>query len=180
MIKGFILVILFFGFQSFLLSQNKTSTVISIIPTGAKTLHDYQSNASPMQIAFDKETGYVHSVYMATSYSDTNFSGMQTVYFFSSDEGITWSYIANLTPILTRYPSITISSEGNALIGVHSQIGGNLRVQFFYDALPGLGSFFLLQPALIPSYQTMYPRFVFTENVSNPVKFVFVDRKSVV
>lgn len=174
MYKGFILTVFFLSLQSILLSQNLTSPVITITPTGAKTLHDFQSNASPMQIAFDKDRGYVHSVYMATSYSDTNFTGMITVYFFSSDEGITWEYNGNLTPVLTRYPSIAISSEENAMIGVHSQIWGNPRAQFYYDAFPGLGAFFLLQPALVPSYQTLYPRFVITENISNPVKFVFV------
>jgi len=146
------------------------------VMTGGETIYDLESNGTPVQIWQDPTTpANIHTVLTTAPLDDLTFTNRRSKYYFSSDLGVTWAYVGEAGNVKTGFCTITGTSEGNALIGNHGNSnGGATRTQFYYDALPGLGSFTILDP---PVYQTngyIWPRVIPTTNISNPVKFAFV------
>jgi len=151
------------------------SWTFTYVMTEGASIYDLQSNGSTVQIWQDPATpDNIHATMMTAPFDDLTFTNRRSKYFFSSDRGTTWAYVGEAGNVRTGFCFITGSSEGNALIGNHGANGGGVtRTQFYYDALPGLGSFTLLDPPAVSSNGYIWPRGVFTTSITNPVKFVF-------
>ncbi|HEX2788660.1 MAG TPA: T9SS type A sorting domain-containing protein [Ignavibacteria bacterium] len=149
-----------------------------------QSFYDLASNGSTMQIwqnpSDPDELHYVQTWSPDSVTGSTSFLTRTTKYYFSSDRGVTWSFIADIVPptgIASGFASVTGTSEGIELIGIHTNVGtpATTRGQFFYDAFPGLGSFTRLDPGLNPSsLGCIWVRMVATANVSLTNKFVFI------
>lgn len=153
-------------------------TLTTFTPTGGTTIYDLESNGVPMQIWQDPNTpDNIHCVLTSSPPGDPGFTVRQTKYYFSSDRGVTWAFVADVPSPTPRSGFCAISglSDGNALVTNHSNAGGGTtRAQVFVDAFPGLGSFTALDPGLIGSAAPIWPRVVATSSITNTNKFVMV------
>ena len=152
------------------------SATFTPIHSQARTIYDLQSNGSPLQIWQNPlNPDQIHAVYMTANYNDPAFVNRRCKYFYSSDRGITWSYITEV-PNNTRsgYVTVTGMSDGNILVANHSNAGGGVtRVQVFADIFPGLGSFSRLDPGTGGhSPPPIWPRIASTSSITNANKFV--------
>lgn len=152
-----------------------SGSVSEVAVGNLRNYYDLESNGSPVQIWQDPtNANNIHAVYTFSA-QETGWSDRTIQYFFSSDKGATWSFVGNV-PASGRagFGTITGLSTGVALIGSHTNAGAstNVRVQFFVDAFPGLGSFTNLDPAG-ETNKYIWPRVVGTTNVASANKFVF-------
>jgi len=151
---------------------------VTITPTGGTTIYDLASNSVPQYLAQDPNTpDNMHAIFMTAPFNDLSFTNRRSKYYFSSDRGQTWSFAGEMNPTNKRsgFPAITVSSEGNALGANHSSTDGNTttRTLCYYDAAPGLGSFTVMDPDLLPGGQApIWPRITQTSNVNLTQKFV--------
>ncbi|MGB9697445.1 MAG: T9SS type A sorting domain-containing protein [Ignavibacteria bacterium] len=165
---------------TFNIGDGPQAWTVTITPTGGTTIYDLASNTVPQYLAQDPNTpDNMHAVFMTAPFNDLSFTNRRSKYYFSSDRGTTWSFAGEMNPTNTRsgFPAITVSSEGNALGANHSTTSGNstTRTLCYYDAAPGLGSFTVLDPGLLPGGQApIWPRITATGNVSLTQKFVQV------
>lgn len=145
----------------------------TFIPTGAATIYDLQSMATPIQIIQDKNnTNNIHAVYTVSPYNDsTDFPHRTVKYYFSSDKGQTWNLAADFLQVSkSGFPSLSIMSNGNAII---SLLGGTPKKTYtFVDAFPGLGSFAELGSA--PCFGS-WPQIVSSESISQTRKFHIIN-----
>ncbi len=165
------------GPKKIAVSNGYSAWTITYTWMGGITIYDLQSNGSTQQIWQDPVTpDNIHSVLTHSPPGDPSFTVRLTKYFFSSDRGQTWSFVADAPGgVRTGFNCITGTSEGIELIGNHGANGGSpTRSQFYYDAIAGLGSFTLLDPPAYQSNGYIWPRVVATLNVTLPNKFVFV------
>ena len=154
------------------------SAVFTPIHAQARSIYDLQSNGSPVQIWQDPVTpNNIHAVYMTADYNDPSFTNRRCKYFFSSDRGITWSYITEV-PLGARSGFVTVTgmSDGNILVANHSAVGGGTtRAQVFADIFPGLGSFQRLDPGTEGHFpEPIWPRIISTSSITNTNKFILV------
>jgi hypothetical protein len=162
--------------------QINNNWTVTYTLTGGETIYDYQSNASANQIWQDPATlTNMHVIIMSSPAGDPTFTERLSKYYYSADKGVTWSYVGSAGNVRTGYPCITGTSEGNALVGCHGSdpAGGTTRILFYYDAVPGLGSFTLLDAGLINTPSTSnvglsWPRIAPTQSVSLTNKFIYV------
>lgn len=144
-----------------------------------RNYYDHQSAGSPVLIWQDPANpNNIHAVYTYSAIAFNQTYPDRTVkYFFSSDKGITWTYITNLPAegYKSGFGTITGLSNGSALIALHTVGSNNIqRTQIFADAFPGLGSFTLLDPGGANDSKYLWPAVVATNNVSLANKFVFI------
>jgi len=165
----------------FTINLSETDFIISatFTPTTGYSIYDLQSNGCPVQLWQDPVTpNNIHAVYMTADYNDPGFFNRRCKYFFSSDRGITWSFITEVpnTGQKTGYCVVTGMSDGNILIANHTSAGGgNTRAQVFADLFPGLGSFQRLDPGTGGhSPEPIWPRLAATSSIINTNKFVMV------
>lgn len=149
--------------------------VSQVVVSNLRNYYDLESNGSPVQIWQDPtNANNIHACYTFST-EETGWSDRTVQYFYSSDKGVTWSFITNV-PASGRagFGTITGLSTGVALIGSHCNSGAttNVRTQWFVDAFPGLGSFANLDPGGAANAY-IWPRVVATTNVSATNKFVF-------
>ena len=153
-------------------------TSITYTPTSGQSLYDHQSNASAVQIWQNPfYPNQIHVVYMSAKYDDPSFDNRRCKYFYSSDRGVTWTFITDVPDsVRSGFVTVTGLSNGNALIANHSDAGGGVtRTQVYADASPGLGSFYRLDPGTgnlgLPP---LWPRIIATSNITNINKFVLI------
>ena len=160
------------------LSESDFILSATFTPTHGQSIYDLQSNGSTVQLWQDPvNPNNVHAVYMTADYNDPSFANRRCKYFFSSDRGVTWTFIAEVpNGYRSGFVCITGLSNGNALIANHSNVGGgSTRTQVFADIFPGLGSFDRLDPGTgghIP--EPIWPRLAATSSITNTNKFVVV------
>jgi hypothetical protein len=151
-------------------------TNVTMVPTGATTIYDLESNGTPVMIWQDPNTpDNIHAILMSSPPGDPSFTVRQTKYYFSTDRGTTWAFVADVPSPSVRsgFPAITGLSDGNALIANHSDAGGGTtRAQAFVDAFPGLGSFTALDPGVVGGGAPIWPRIQSTSDITNPNKFI--------
>lgn len=139
--------------------------------------YDVQSGGTPMQIWQDPSNpNNIHAIYTYSAQVE-QWTDRTVQYFFSSDKGTTWNFITNV-PVegyRSGFGTITGLSNGNALIALHTSASNNvIRTQIFADAIPGLGSFTMLDPGGLNSNKYLWPSIVATSSVSSENKFVFI------
>lgn len=158
---------LFLLFSNTLLSQ-------TFIPIGGKTIYDLQSNGSPQQIVVNPNNpDEIHVVYVISPYNDdTLFTNRRTAYYFTSNGGVNWSYLGNVTPLKSGFASISILSDGIPIISLNRTSGVETRAVVYVDAFPGLGSFTELDPG--SSKTLLWPRIIGTSSITNANKFVLI------
>ncbi|MDD5363068.1 MAG: T9SS type A sorting domain-containing protein [Ignavibacteria bacterium] len=155
----------------------------TFVPIGIATAYDLCSNGSPVHIWQDPATP--DNIHIAVIYAPvgdgTTFPNRRTKYFYSSDRGTTWSYLADVpTGTKSGFPTISGFGDGTALIGNHTVHGGlsNPIAQAWKDEFAGTGSFLQLTPPLVnaPSstYEPEWPRLVPTANTTLTNKFIMI------
>ncbi|MDD5362592.1 MAG: T9SS type A sorting domain-containing protein [Ignavibacteria bacterium] len=149
---------------------------VTFVNTGCTTLYDICSNGSAVEIWQDPaEPDNIHAVFMTAPLNDgLSFPNRRSKYYFSSDRGTSWTYLADI-PTGTRsgYPTISGLSDGTALVANHSLDGGGvLRCQAYKDAFPGVGSFIRLDAPGNNGYE--WPRVMPTSSLSLTNKFVMI------
>jgi hypothetical protein len=166
------------------LSPDSWSVTTTYTPIGCASIYDLCSNGSPVQIWQDPATP--DNIHIAVVYAPlgdgTSFPNRRTKYFFSSDRGVTWTYMTDVpTGIKSGFPTITGCSDGAALVGNHTTDGAaNTILHAYKDAFAGTGSFTNLYPtdANTTTSQPIWPRFIMTSNLSLSTKFVAVASQS--
>ncbi|MBN8571767.1 MAG: T9SS type A sorting domain-containing protein [Ignavibacteria bacterium] len=143
-----------------------------------RNYYDHQSAGSPVLIWQDPSNpNNIHAVYTYSAIAFNQTYPDRTVqYFFSSDQGVTWAFVANLPTegYKSGFGTITGLSNGNALIALHTVGSNNIqRTQIFADVFPGLGSFVLLDPGGLNDSKYIWPAIIATNNVSLTNKFIF-------
>ena len=155
-------------------------TSVGYTPTTGQSIYDLQSNGSPVQIWQNPlYPDQIHAVYMTANYNDPSFTNRRCKYFYSSNRGVTWTFICEV-PIVTRsgYVCVTGMSDGNILVANHSNAGGgSTRAQVFADIFPGLGSFVRLDPG-DGGHVAIWPRIVATSSITNPNKFFLISSQN--
>lgn len=147
-----------------------------------RNYYDYQhggTSGTPVQIWQDPvNPNNIHAVYtFSASWYDGLYPDRTVKYYFSSDRGITWSFITNLSPggYKSGFGSITGLSNGSALIILHTNdANGIVRTKIYADAFPGLGSFVTLDPGGNVSNKYIWPQIIATNSVNSTNKFVFM------
>jgi len=153
-------------------------------PIGCSSIYDLCSNGSPVSIWQDPSTpDNIHMAVVHAPLGDgTSFPTRRSKYYFSSDRGTTWTFISDVpTGIKSGFPTITGTSEGNALVANHCQDGTTSQiVNVYVDAFPGVGSFTHLIPpyANTTTSQPIWPRVITTTNVSLSTKFLAIGSQS--
>ena len=150
--------------------------MISIAPN-LRTYYDLQSNGSSHMVQLDPNTpSNIHAAFMYSPNRDSLVSSRRTVYCFSSDYGFTWSAYNSITGNTSAgFPVMLIMSDGSALIGNHTKLGGTIeRAQWFADVGPGAAAFIQLDPGIYGSAAALWPVGIQTKMLNNQTKFVFV------
>ena len=174
-IKYIFVLLLFFISVSFAYSQVNWNA--SFINTGGTTIYDLASNSTPQWIVQDPSNPLnLHAVVMASPINDpTSFPGRRTKYYFSSDGGNTWSFTADVNDRKSGFPSISVASDGVAVICNYGTTASYPMTHnmVHFDANPGLGSFVTYEPpASMGNY--FFGKFCLTSSISNPVKFILM------
>jgi hypothetical protein len=145
----------------------------SFIYTGFSTINDLPSHGTPQNIYQDPNNpDRIHIVGMHLAPGGVT-GDRRIKYYYSSNRGQTWAFIANVPDAYAGFPVVTIMSNGNPLISVNTSIGApnGYRAQWFYGDGPGLGTFTNLDhPQSIGDYN--WPRTVATNSITLPNKFV--------
>jgi hypothetical protein len=143
------------------------------------TAYTLQSNGAPLEIWQDPVTPA--NLHIAFTYSPNpdpapGFTGRLVKYYYSSNSGTNWTFVANVPTIRAGFVNITGTSDGNALIANHTALtsGGTTRTVAFSDAFPGLGSFTSLDPGLNGSNAYIWPSIVATNSIALTNKFVII------
>ncbi len=147
--------------------------VTQFVNTGATTIYDLASNSSPQWIAQDPAfPNNIHIVIMYVPLGDpASYPSRRSRYYFSSDLGISWTYIANVNERKSGFPSIMVASDGAAVICNYGTTSNNTstRTLIYQDALAGLGAFTLYDP---PNNPYFFGKFCLTSNINLPTKFI--------
>ena len=158
-------------------SQDKSPSAVTVtlVDVGARSIYDLCSNASPVQVWQDPNTpNNIHAVFISSPAGDPSFAVRLAKYYFSSNKGATWFFVADVPNVRCGFPTISGFSDGSALIANHNADGGGaVRGQAYKDAAAGLGSFTRLDaPGNVGPY--IWPRVLATNNTSLANKFVFI------
>jgi hypothetical protein len=156
-------------------AEKNSSNVITYTYTGCSTIYDLVSNATPQNIIQDPNNpNKIHVACMSSPWGDAQpeFPGRRVEYYYSSNKGVSFDFVGNVTELRSGFPQITLTPTGIELISFNSGSGSTEKTQWYLDAAAGLGSWTALYPALYTPY--LYARTVFTNSLTNPVKFVTV------
>jgi hypothetical protein len=145
---------------------------------GSASIYDLCSNGSPVQIWQDPATpDNIHIVIVHSPSGDPapGFAARRSKYFFSSDRGLTWTFISDVPSIRSGFPTINGFGDGTALISNHSTDGGApaAKGQAYKDAAAGLGSFTRLD-APPNDHVYIWPRVCATQNLTIANKFIMI------
>jgi hypothetical protein len=169
------LIILILSIASFANAQVQWNT--TLVNTGGITIYDLASNSSPQWIAQDPNTpNNIHAVMMSAPLGDpTTYPNRRTQYYFSSDGGTTWSWIANANDRKSGFPSVTVASDGCAYICNYGSTNTNTSTHtlVYGDAFPGLGSFVVFEPP-IGSGSYFFTKFCLTSSLVLSTKFIIM------
>jgi len=153
-------------------------------PIGLGTIYDLCSNGSTVQIWQDPATpDNIHIAVVHAPLGDgTSFPTRRTKYFYSSDRGVTWTYVSDVpSGVKSGFPSVTGFTDGTALVVNHSADGapGATVMQAYKDAFAGLGSFTRLTPPLNNgggniALEPIWPRALVLQTSSPVNKFLMV------
>lgn len=148
---------------------------VTLVQTGGNTIYDLCSNGSPQMIWQDPNTPEnIHIVFASAPLGDgQTFPNRRTKYYFSTDKGSTWSFVADVPVVKSGFPSISGFSDGSVLVVNQSTDGGGVaRTQAYKDVFAGLGSFTRLDAPGNNAY--IWPRAVTTSSLSLTNKFIMI------
>jgi hypothetical protein len=165
------LVFLVMGFST---AQDKAPLYnVTFTYTGCSTIFDLPSHSTPQNIYQDPNNpDRIHIVCVYSPPGDgPNFPNRRTKYYYSTNKGQTWTFIANVPDTKSGYPVITIMSNGNPLISNNNNsISIGIPYWYYLDG-PGLGTFTSLNnPLSVNDYA--WPRTVATNSITLPNKFI--------
>ncbi len=141
----------------------------TFIPTGATTIYDMQSMATPSHIVQDRNNpDYIHAVYMSSPYYDTTFTERTVKYLLSTDRGLTWHLVNNIPLYGTDFPVISLLSTGVPVISLNFTQGSVRKIISYVDVFPGLGCFISLGT---PSCGGAFPVMTTSNHITQNNKF---------
>ncbi|MCX6163611.1 MAG: T9SS type A sorting domain-containing protein, partial [Ignavibacteriae bacterium] len=152
---------------------------VSFTYIGCTTIFDIVSNGTPQNIIQDPDNpNRIHAVCMYAPPGDGyQFPNRKTKYYYSTNKGTTWTFVADVPSTRSGFPVICLASNGNELISNHNtNISWVQMTHFYYDASPGQGSFTQLYPSAYMDY--IWPRTVTTNSVTLSNKFVNISAAS--
>ncbi len=154
--------------------KSTNSVTATFTDMGARTIYDFCSNASPLNVWQDPTNPYnIHAVIIHNPPGDPSFLLRRSKYYLSTDKGVTWTYIAEVPFLRSGFPSIDGFSDGSALIVNHSTDGGGVqRAQAYKDLAPGIGSFTRLDAPGNNAY--IWPRAISTTSIALSNKFIMI------
>lgn len=149
-------------------------STFTFVNIGATTIYDICSNASPVEVWQDPVTPEnIHAVFVTNPAGDPGFINRRSKYYFSTDKGTTWWFIADVPNLRSGFPTISGFSDGSALISNHSADGGGTtRAQAYKDLFPGLGAFTRFDAPGNNGY--IWPRVITTNNIILTNKFLMM------
>ena len=158
-------------------------TSVSYTPTTGQSIYDLQSNGTPIHLWMNPVNyNQVHAVYMTADYGDVGFANRRGKYYYSSDRGATWSFIAEVpnTGDHTGYICVAGMSDENILVADHVVYGTDpSRAMVFKDIFPGLGSFITLDPGTGSlGANPIWPRIIATSSITNTNKFFLISSQN--
>src|SRR4030095_4483539 len=127
-------------------NSSETITITEVSPDG-RTYYHLQSNGSSHLIEQDPaRPDNLHAVFMVAT-DPIPWNTKSVKYFFSSDMGANWIYLGDVFTTRAGFPSITLTSDGRAVVGAHCTDGGGLlRTHLAIDLVPGVGAWTILDP----------------------------------
>ncbi len=150
--------------------------IATFTPIGGSSYYPLQSNATPLQIWQDPNNiNNIHAVYTTcpTMDSPPSYPNRRTAYYFSSNKGVTWSYVIDSPAIRSGFGNITGTSDGNAMIVDHN--GSSLvHCKVYVDVAPGVGAFTEIDPNNGAPNQRIWGRIIATQYTSFPIKYVMI------
>jgi hypothetical protein len=145
--------------------------------TGGTTIYDLGSNSSPQWIAQDPNTpANIHAVIMSAPLGDPNtYPTRRTKYYFSTNGGVTWDFVANLNDRKSGFPSINVASDGCAYICNYGSTTTNTSTHtvVYGDVFPGLGAFTVFEPPA-SSGNYFFAKFCMTSSLVLSTKFIMM------
>lgn len=137
----------------------------------SRNYYDLQTNNSP-QLIWQNPANLndIHAIYTSSS-QPAGWSDRQVQCYYSSDKGVTWSFLTNIGGTnSTGFASISGLSTGVALIAAHTVISSITKSLIYIDAFPGLGSF----NAYNPGGNFLWPKIAGGENINLNNKYFFL------
>ena len=133
--------------------------------------YDLCSNGSPNNFIQDPASpNKMHAILVQAPVNDpTTFPGRRAKYYYSTNYGSNWTYVADCPAIRAGFAAITLLADGRELIVNHNiQAGGAISVGAYVDAFAGSGSFNSLDPGAT-GYE--WPRVISTSSITNTKKY---------
>jgi hypothetical protein len=161
--------------KNFNSQEDNSGAFLSEVPlTNLRNYYDLQSLGS-FQGMWQNPLNLndIHAVYTYSA-QQSIWSDRCVQYFYSSDKGVTWSFIGNVgNPAYPNgFASITGVSSGVALIAMMQKQNAPpiIKSLIYADAFPGLGSFSELNPG--GAY--LYPKISSSGSILNNTKYYFL------
>jgi hypothetical protein len=155
-----------------------TGVTYTVMNTPDQTMYDLLSNGTPNCIIQNSATpDHISAVYMWDNFGDpvATSPNRRSKYYYSTDRGVTWSFISNVPDTRTGYTVVDYISDGREVFANHPGAGtSDIRAKLLVDAFEGLGSFSILDAGQRANTQVIWPRFVPTSSITLPNKFVVV------
>jgi hypothetical protein len=156
----------------------QSSWIIYPVYTGAQTINDLISYGSPHYIEQDpRNPAYMHAVLVSAPLGDSvSMPNAKTVYYFSSDAGMSWDFLTNVNNSKSNICSVTLKNDGSAFVCNQSKyINSITRVLLYEDAFSGLGSF----STIVPAYGNfLYGRVCLTSDLSSNLRVILLGLSS--
>ncbi len=132
-----------------IVTNNINNIIISYseLDPNFRTYYNLQSNACIHYIVQDPAHPLdFHAIFMTATIPNT-WDDRNARYSFSSNGGVTWTYLGTVGQTRSGFPWLSIMTSGNALISTHNtDAGGQITGHLYVDAGEGIGSFSRLDP----------------------------------
>lgn len=154
--------------------DNSDAFVSAVTLSTLRNYYDIQSLGSFQGLWQNPlDLNQIHAVYTYSA-QPTGWSDRKVQYFYSSDKGVTWSFISDVgnPSFINGFASITGVSSGVPTISLMQRQSTPpiLKSLLYVDAFPGLGSF----TELNPGGNYLYPKIAPTGSITENPKYYFI------
>jgi hypothetical protein len=155
-------------------------TRLQINTTDQLSMYDLLSNGTPNCIAQNPgNPNNIHTAYMWDNLTDpvSSSANRRVKYWYSTDKGVTWTFIANVPDVRAGYCAVDIfNSSPSKEIFINHAAGttGGTRTETFLDAFEGIGSFSVIEPGDRAFNEIIWPRGVMTSSSALTNKMIIV------
>lgn len=154
------------------LSETDNSAFVSsVMLSTERNYYDLQTNNSPQLIWQNNfNINDVHAIYTFSS-EPTGWTDRKVQYYYSSDKGVTWSFITDISGLyVSGFASISGLSSGVCIVAANIKVSSLTKTLIYVDAFPGLGSF----NSYDPGGTYLWPKIAGGEHINNNNKYFFL------